>query len=402
MKILVLQETDWLNRGPHPQHHIFERLSRNTSIRINVIDYDIDKILRSNSIFIKKHKYHHNTRTIKNSNVEIIRTAHIQAPYLRRISSLITNFFEILKIIKRNRPDIIVGYSISNGFIGLLISKLFKIPYIFHYIDILHELVPITQIQPFARIFTRLILKHSDKVIAFNKFQQKYIVNEGASRERIKILPNGVSLENTNVDPEKLDELKLKFSISDNDFVIFFMGYLYEFAGLKEIIDYFNVYVNDEKIKLKFMIVGDGGIYNELMEYIKEIGAEWVILTGRVPYFEISEYIGLADLCLLSFEINDITREIMPIKILEYMAMKKPVLSNKLPGVFSEIGQNHGVIYAKNQNNLIKKIGDLIHQRKILKDIGREGYNYTIKKYLWSKIIEDFKKLLIDSIESKK
>jgi len=36
MNILVLQETDWLIRGPNTQHHIFERLSTNPLINVYV------------------------------------------------------------------------------------------------------------------------------------------------------------------------------------------------------------------------------------------------------------------------------------------------------------------------------------------------------------------------------
>ena len=39
MKILFLQETDWIKRGPHQQHHLADRLSvRGHEVR--VIDYD--------------------------------------------------------------------------------------------------------------------------------------------------------------------------------------------------------------------------------------------------------------------------------------------------------------------------------------------------------------------------
>ena len=48
MNILVLQETDWLTRGPNTQHHIFERISKNIDFRITVLDYDIDRIKMMN------------------------------------------------------------------------------------------------------------------------------------------------------------------------------------------------------------------------------------------------------------------------------------------------------------------------------------------------------------------
>ncbi len=402
MNILVLQETDWLTRGPHTQHHIFEKLSEKPSILITVIDYDIDKLQKFRSFFIKKQIFHNIHRVSKDSNIKIIRTANLQIPFLRRITSLITNFFEILRIFRKNRPDIIVSFSITNGFIGLILAKLFKIPFLFFYIDILHEIVPVLYVKKLARIVARFNLKHSDKVLVHTKIQNKYLINEGISPEVIEVSPDGISLENTIANKKKYDLLKSKFSIHDEDFVIFFMGYLYEFAGLKEIIDNYNSKVNVNNLNLKFLILGDGDIYNFLQNYIKKVGAYWVILTGRVPYIEIKEYIELADLCLLSFAINDITKEILPIKILEYMAMKKPILTNSLPGVVCELKRDSDLIFAKNQEELIKMIGELIPQKENLKKIGQKGYELVKEKYTWTKIITDFKKNIINLIEKKR
>ena len=54
MNILVIEETDWLTRGPHGQHHIFERLSLNPRNNITVFDYDIEHQERSKGIIGKK------------------------------------------------------------------------------------------------------------------------------------------------------------------------------------------------------------------------------------------------------------------------------------------------------------------------------------------------------------
>lgn len=396
MNILVLQETDWLTRGPHIQHHIFERLSTIPSIKVTIIDYDIDKKINSKSRIIKRKVYENVSRTIKKSNIKIIRTGHIQVPYLRRISSMLTNFVEILKILRKNKPDVIIAYSLTNGILGLTLANLFKIPYIFHYIDILHQLIPIKSVQGIAKIITRVIFKFSDRILVYTLLHQARIIKEGADPDKVSILPNGISLENTIVDEKKFLELKKQISITDDDFVIFFMGYLYDFAGLKEIIDYYDPYNKTGKLKLKFLILGDGGIINEIRNHIKKNQADWVFLVGRVSYFEITEYIQLADLCLLSFKKNEITNEITPIKIIEYMAMKKPVLSNSLPGLVLEIGKNNGVIFAENQNELIKMIGTLVNQRDILKGIGLRGYSLVKEKYTWQKVIKQFKQIIIN------
>ena len=138
-----------------------------------------------------------------------------------------------------------------------------------------------------------------------------------------------------------------------------------------------------------------------MQNYIKKIKANWVILAGRVPYSEIIEFIELADLCLLSFAINDITKEITPIKIIEYMAMKKPVLSNRLPGVIYELGKDCGVIFTKNQMELIKKIEELIPFREELKNRGKKGFELVKEKFNWKNIINDFKRVLIETIKDK-
>ncbi|MFX0005712.1 MAG: glycosyltransferase [Promethearchaeota archaeon] len=402
MNILVLQETDWLTRGPNTQHHIFERISRNSNIRITVFDYDIDKIMRSNSIFIKYHSYTNIQRAVDNSKITLIRTAHIQVPYLRRISSLITNFFGMLKLFRKNRPDIIYGFSLTNGIIGLFLSKLYGIPFIFYYIDKLHTLVPIQFVRKIAMFFSRLLFKYSDRIIVVTKLLQSYVLNEGVKPEKVMLLLNGVSLENTVVNEDKLETLKKKYSIDENDFVLFFMGYFYDFAGLKEIIDYYNPDVLKGKLRFKFLLVGDGGIYNQLIKHCKKIKADWVYFTGRLPFFEITEYIELADLCLMSFDLNEITREITPVKIMEYMAMKKPVLSNSLPGVVNEIGKDNGVIYAKNQIELIKKIKPLSLDKEKLREIGKDGYRLIEKYYSWPLIMRKFKNLLINQIKLKR
>ena len=401
MKLLGLQETDWLTRGPHTQHHIFERLSTNDNFHITIFDYDIDKILRLNSLIIKKQIYSDIHRAVKDSNVTIIRTAHIQVPYVRRISSLITTFFGLLKFIKKNRPDIIISFSITNGLIGLILAKIFRIPYIFYYIDLLHTLVPISYAQNFAKLISRLLFKMSDHVVVVTNFLNKYVLHEGVSPEKVSILLNGISLENTIVNSVKLNALQSKLAFKESDFVILYMGYLYDFAGLKEIIEYYHSDVKSGKLNIKFLIVGDGGIYRDLLDYIKEIGADWVFMTGKVPFFEITEYIELSDLCLMSFDLNNVTKDITPVKIMEYMAMKKPVLSNSLPNVVREIGENNGVIFARNQTELVKKIGELIGKKEILNEIGLKGFDLIKKHYIWPKILNKLKKIIISLIKEK-
>ena len=61
--------------------------------------------------------------------------------------------------------------------------------------------------------------------------------------------------------------------------------------------------------------------------------ADCVILTGVRPFSEVPDMLSLADVCFNSFYINSITRDIIPIKILQYLAAGKPVVCAPIPDV---------------------------------------------------------------------
>jgi len=400
MHILLLNETDWFLKGPGAQHHLFERIAKNNKITVTVFDYDIDKIQYSKSRLVKKTIWKNLSRTVSNSNIKVIRSSNIRVPYVSRISSLIMNFFDIGTYIRKNRPSVIVNLSVANGVIGYIYSKLYHIPFVFQYIDIIHELISIQYIRWIARIIIRYLLKHSDYIIVLNKFLKDFVNREIGGKNDISIIPNGISLENTKIDEFTVQRLKTKYNIRDNDRVILFMGRLYDFAGLIEIIDYYNEKITHYGLHLKFLIIGIGKVFHQIKKKIREDNANWVVITGLIPYQNLANYIELADLCLMSFKYNNITKNVTPIKVLEYMAMKKPVLSTKLPGLYNQLGENHGLIYCKDQKNLIMDIEKYISQKEYLKEQGLKAFKYVSRNYLWDILAMKLKKIIFNLIKN--
>jgi len=52
---------------------------------------------------------------------------------------------------------------------------------------------------------------------------------------------------------------------------------------------------------------------------------------GKKPYESLAGYVHFWDVCIIPFLINDITKATSPVKLFEYMAMEKPVVSTALP-----------------------------------------------------------------------
>ncbi|MCS7458846.1 glycosyltransferase [Paenibacillus doosanensis] len=66
-----------------------------------------------------------------------------------------------------------------------------------------------------------------------------------------------------------------------------------------------------------------------------------VILTGEKPYHELPRYVHRFDVCLIPFLVNNLTLATNPVKMYEYLAAGKPVVSVKLP----ELETAGGLVY---------------------------------------------------------
>jgi glycosyltransferase involved in cell wall biosynthesis len=58
-----------------------------------------------------------------------------------------------------------------------------------------------------------------------------------------------------------------------------------------------------------------------------------VLLTGRRPYSELPAYLGSFDIAVIPFKINSLTTGVNPVKLYEYLAAGRPVVSSDLPEV---------------------------------------------------------------------
>jgi glycosyltransferase involved in cell wall biosynthesis len=155
-------------------------------------------------------------------------------------------------------------------------------------------------------------------------------------------------------------EVRKRYGIEKDDSVLFFMGWLYDFSGLKEVAAEL-ARVKDEKPDVKLLIVGEGDAFDDLRKIQVDCNLDnRIILTGKQPYKSIPEFIAASDICLLPAYNNDIMHDIVPIKLYEYMAMGKPVITTKLPGVMKEFGEGNGVIYVDKPEDALWKGVELI------------------------------------------
>ena len=392
MKILVVQESDWLKRNPHQQHHLMERLSLKGH-GIRVIDYDIDwRKEKRKKRYTKRVVYENVHKICTGAQIQVIRPGTLKIPVLDYLSLWHSHKKEMKRQIREFQPDVIIGFGIINTYLASKIGKKCKIPFVYYWIDVLHTLITIKTFQVLGKKLEKATIKNSSRVITINKKLAEFVIGLGAEKEKTCVIGAGIDLErfSPNVDGS---EVRKAYGIREDDIVLFFMGWLYHFSGLKEVALEL-AKIKDEKPEVKLLIVGDGDAFADLQNIRGKYNLEsQLILTGKQPYEKIPKFIAAADICILpAYPDEEIMQDIVPIKMYEYMAMCKPVITTKLPGVMKEFGDGNGVIYVDKTGAVLNKAIELI-EIGTLKVYGSKAREF-VEKYSWDNITDEFEGIL--------
>jgi len=395
VKILLVQEADWVAKGPHQQHHLFERMQVRGHI-IRIIDYESYwKKNKHKSIIARRKEYYAEGKVEKNSHLHVIRPTMLRIPVLCYLSIILFHYLELKRQISEFKPDVIVGMGILNSFMAVILSAKYRIPFAYYVIDSLHTLIQETSFQMIGKFLESQIVKRADVILVINRGLGDYVHSLGASRDRIHVVSTGVDLDRMN---PTLDgrRIRARYNIAENDIVLFFMGNMFPFSGLKELAE--ELLNRPEAIHVKMLLLGRGDLFDTLHSMSLDSRAlNRIILVNWVDYQEVPFYIAAADFTLLPAHLNEVMRSIVPIKTYEYLACGKPLFATKLPGIMKELGRGNGVIYVESAKDIVSKVLELENTPEKIKQIGQNAVDF-VTPLAWPKLTGQFLDLLVETV----
>ena len=375
----------------HQQHHLMERLSLRGH-QVRAIDFEITWSRKPRrELYSTRKVFHSVSKAHKGSSVTVIRPGMLKFPLLDYVSILFTHSAEIGRQIVEFKPDVIIGLGILNTFMAMLMAKRLKIPFVYYLIDALHTLIPFRQLRFLGEVLESDTLRRCDVVCVINEELKRYAIEMGAQPRKVHVIKAGIDTERFNPDVDGC-VMREKLGIGKDDVVLFFMGWLYPFSGLREVAIEL-AKVKDEYPNFKILIVGEGDLYHELQQIKKDYDLQQLILAGWRPYEKIPEYIAASDVCLLPAHNNDVMRNIVPIKMYEYIACGKPVIATRLPGIMREFGHNNGVIYVDQPTEVLEKVIELINDDGDVREYGGRARKF-VEKHSWDRITDEFENIL--------
>ena len=308
----------------------------------------------------------------------------------RKVSPILQEVFStrrVKEVLREEDFDVHLNYNtLVSGYVA---SKDVKTVY-----DIADDLSAMIRVSPqipsFLRPFGGVLgdimmkknIKLSEKVTVTT---ETLIDTYGIPMEKSMVLPNGVD---TTLFKDYGDDKKGELGL--DGFIIGYVGVLREWVDLEPV--FMALKGLDEDVK--FLVVGREGRFKENIELASRCGvSDRVIFTGMVPYSEVPKYISAMDVCLIPFKVNAVSKNALPLKLFEYMACGKPVISTELPGVKRVADKR--VLYASTVEEYREKISLLYRDEDLRQKIGRDGEKLVKKNYNWENIVNRMEKLLL-------
>ena len=226
-----------------------------------------------------------------------------------------------------------------------------------------------------------LTYKTADRVIVTNNSYRDNTISRG------RVRPDKIFVVRTGPDKERFkngsfagDGLK-----AGRKFLVSYLGVMAPQDGVDFLLRAIDVLINQyNRRDVTFRIIGGGDSLDDLKDLKEDLrlGAE-VIFTGRVPDEELFNYLAASDVCVAPDPKNPLNDKSTMNKILEYMAMAKPIVSFDLKE--SRYSAGEAALYAapNDVKDFADKIVELLKDPEQRSRMGKIGYERLKGELTW-------------------
>ena len=209
---------------------------------------------------------------------------------------------------------------------------------------------------------SRRIWRSMDVIIAVSEDLARQLEDNGVSREKIRVVYNGVREEFA---PGDTASSRRQLELPSSRFIVLFLGLLAPVKGVDVLLEAIHKLSDTD---LLCVLVGDGPLRAQLEQQVQTMGDEdRVCFAGQRPREEVADWLNAADLLVLpSFS------EGRPNVVLEAMACAVPVVASNVGGVPELVsdGVTGRLVAAGDSAELAAAIGELMKDRGRLQAMG--------------------------------
>lgn len=242
--------------------------------------------------------------------------------------------------------------------------------------------------------------RHFDGVTTITEVLRDDVCSEnGLPPAAIAVWSSGVNVHH--FQPLSADDLRRDLGL-EGKFIVFYHGSVNVNRGVIELAEAVQHLVDIPDLRI--MIVGGGDQWDTLRSIVREKRLDQVMLKPGIPYAQIPAWIALADLCVVPLPDHPWWRVSSPLKLMEYLAMGKPVLLTDMRAHHAVIPDNDAFYIAEaTADAFAAGIRLAMKQRSRFADLGEKGRKRAESELTWQKqaeILRDYLEGIISGIIS--
>ncbi len=271
-------------------------------------------------------------------------------------SSFVAGLFQKADIIIATSPQFFTTWA------GFALSRLKRKPWIFELRDLWPESIRTVGAMEQSRIldmFEKIELflyRKAARVVAVTDAFKRNLIARGIDADKIDVVTNGANLD-LYQERERNEALLAKHGLAGK-FVVGYIGTHGMAHSLEFIVDSLDK-VTDEEIH--FLFIGDGAKKADVVRLAKAKGLRNATFLDPIPKEMVAEYMSITDIALVPLLKSDTFKTVIPSKIFEASAMRKPILLG-VEGQAREIVEGYGAgicFEPENESDFLDKLQTL-------------------------------------------
>jgi len=337
-----------------------------------------------------------------NVNIRRIRLTHPAKDnrfffeYTVRLKNWYRNAAELGTFAEAGHFDLVYGHNpMEFALAASRYSSHKNIPLIYECHGLMRDSLPLSR-NPIKRLYNQLgnwwltrgeseiIRKATRVVVQTNSMKSRLEKELNIPGERLAVVYNGVDVDFFKPGISNSEVNKLKTELKAGDKTIFsYFGFLDHNNGIKFFLDSLSKLPDNLKKKIKILIVGRGPS-SALVKKFSE-NNDFLVYLGLVDYQKIPLYYQASDVFVIPRPSNLATETLLPMKLLEAMAMEKLVLVSDVGGMTEVIQhEKNGLVFKhQDEHDLRMAITTIIKNFNSFQQIRKQARITVLTDFSW-------------------
>jgi len=228
-------------------------------------------------------------------------------------------------------------------------------------------------------IIYKIIMPMSTHVFVQSEQMKRDVMEEGIDEKSLTSVPMGIDMDSIPYSSSK--EVSV---VTNKNKHILYLGALDRNRHIEFLIHVMAIVIKSNPGVILYL-VGKGERSGDEEFIIKEAKKfsliDSVVMTGFLPMDKAWQYVKEADVCVSPFYPTPILNSTSPTKLIEYMAMEKPVVANDHPEQTLVINESQGgLCVSYDVIEFANAINDILKDIKLGKIMGKKGRKYVREK----------------------